>query len=54
MVSDMLMPASVAEASLPASRIWTRMRLTRLADIYLANRRLKKLDARPTRVRTGL
>ena len=54
MVSVMLMPASVAEASLPASRISTRIRLMRLLDRYRATARFRAREATPTRVITAL
>ena len=50
MVSAWLMPAMVAEASLPESRSCTRIRLTRLFDRYLATNRLSAREAMPISV----
>ena len=54
MVSVMLMPARVAEASLPASRSCTRVRFTRFLERYRATARFSKRDAMPISVITAL
>ena len=54
MVSVRLMPAIVAAASLPSSRICTRVRLTRLLDRYRATNRLSVREVRPISVIRGL
>ena len=54
MVSVMLMPAMVAEASLLRSRIWTRVIFTRFLLICRAISRVRNTVPRPTAVIRGL
>ena len=50
----MLMPASVAEASLPSSRSCTRVRFTRFSEMIRAITRFTSTEASPISVRNGL
>ena len=50
MVSTIWMPETVAEASLPASRICTRVMLTRLAEMMRDTIRFSTIVTRPKMV----
>ena len=54
MVSIISMPATVAPASLPASRIWTRVRLIRFFEMKRENTRLTAMEDSPTAVSSTL
>ena len=54
MVSTIWMPDTVAEASLPLSRIWVRVMFTRLAEMIWDTSRFSTMVARPTMVRGTL
>ena len=54
MVSTIWMPDTVVAASLPLSRIWTRVMFTRLAEMIRETMRLRIIVARPTAVSSTL
>lgn len=54
MVSTISMPETVAAASLPASRICTRVTFTRFAEIKRAMPRFITTDAMPMAANSGL
>ena len=54
MVSTIWMPDTVAEASLPASRIWTRVMFTRFLEMMRETSRFRTMVTMPTSVSRGL